>query len=133
MRFGREGQSPARSGHQSKFTGEVWQSEILERTHPGGLRGLRLAYAPRGRSNWHIHEGEQAIVVVAGRGLVKREGDSKAQVVGPGDWVHIEPGEVHWHGAAPDNVLVHLAITASGGTDWRAAVDDDEYDSSLPA
>lgn len=132
MKFERESEVPSRPADASKFVGEVWQAEILTRISDGGLRGHRFAYGPRGRSNWHVHTGEQALVVVAGRGLVQREGDDKARVVEPGDWVHVQPGESHWHGAAPDNVLVHLAITATGGTDWGAAVSDDEYDSSVP-
>ena len=132
MKFQRESESPTKHGDASKFSGDVWQAEILERVQPDGLRGLHLAYAPRARSNWHTHEGEQALVVLAGRGLVKREGEDKARVVQAGDWVHVEPGELHWHGAAPDNVLVHLAVTASGGTEWGVVVGDDEYEASLP-
>ena len=32
----------------------------------------------------------------------------------PGDRVFFEPGEKHWHGAAPDRFMVHLAHAASG-------------------
>ncbi|MDQ4098650.1 MAG: cupin domain-containing protein [Actinomycetota bacterium] len=132
MKFERESEISSRPADASKFVGEVWQAEILTRISEGGLRGHRFAYAPRGRSHWHVHTGEQALVVLVGRGLVQREGDDRARVVEPGDWVHVEPGESHWHGAAPDNVLVHLAITATGGTEWGQAVSDDEYDASVP-
>ncbi len=132
MKFERESEVPSQPADPSKFVGEVWRAEILERVSEGGLRGLRLAYAPGSRSNWHVHTGEQALVVVSGRGLVKREGDDTARVVEPGDWVHVEPGESHWHGSAPDNVLVHLAVTASGGTEWGPAVTEEEYDASVP-
>lgn len=130
MQFEHEGHVAARPADPGKFTGDVWQAEILTRIHPDGLRGHRFTYGPRGRSHWHVHTGEQAIVVLAGRGLVAGEGDETARVVGPGDWVHIEPGQRHWHGAAPDNVLVHLAITATGVTRWGGVVDDDEYAAS---
>jgi quercetin dioxygenase-like cupin family protein len=133
MKFQRESEIPSEPADSSKFSGRVWRAEILKRISEGGLRGHRFAYAPRGRSHWHVHTGEQALVVLIGRGLVKRDGDDNARMVGPGDWVHVEPGESHWHGAAPDNVLVHLAITASGSTEWGPAVSDDEYDASLPA
>jgi quercetin dioxygenase-like cupin family protein len=46
--------------------------------------------------------------------------------------VHVEPGENHWHGAAPDNVLVHLAVAATGGTEWGLPVSDDGYDAGVP-
>ncbi|HEX2029291.1 MAG TPA: cupin domain-containing protein [Nitriliruptorales bacterium] len=132
MKFQRESDIAATPTDPEKFTGGVWQAEILDRIREDGLRGHRFAYAPRGRSRWHTHTGEQAIVVLVGRGLVQREGDHKARLVRPGDWVHIEPGEGHWHGAAPDDVLVHLAITATGDTRWGSVVGDDEYDASIP-
>jgi len=40
--------------------------------------------------------------------------------------VWIPPGEEHWHGAAPDSYMLHLAISL-GGHDWLDPVTDDEY------
>jgi quercetin dioxygenase-like cupin family protein len=101
-----------------KFTGEVWRAEILDRVRNDGLTGFRFVYGPGARSNWHVHTGEQAIVVLSGTGLVQWEGLDEARLVRPGDWVHVVPGVPHWHGATPDNVFVHLAVTASGTTEW---------------
>jgi hypothetical protein len=42
----------------------------------------------------------------AGRGVVIRWGEENGTAVGSGDWVHVEPGEQHWHGALPDDVFV---------------------------
>jgi hypothetical protein len=36
------------------------------------------------------------------------------------------PGEVHWHGAAPDSFVNHTAISL-GAPSWGEAVDDDRY------
>ncbi|MEV6348123.1 cupin domain-containing protein [Actinoplanes sp. NPDC051851] len=105
-----------------KFVGDVWQAEILTRQRENGMRGHRFAYAPGGRSNWHVHTGEQALVVVSGRGLIQWEGLDEARVLEPGDWVHVVPGVPHWHGAAEDSVFVHLAITATGETEWGEPV-----------
>jgi quercetin dioxygenase-like cupin family protein len=115
----------------TKWSGPVWQAHILTTT-TDGLRGDRFVCAPGQRSNWHIHEGEQALVVVEGRGLIAWEGLEAAQVLAPGDWVHVSPGTPHWHGAVPDDTFVHLAITASGGTLWRGPVDDETYHRSVP-
>jgi quercetin dioxygenase-like cupin family protein len=30
--------------------------------------------------------------------------------IGPGDVVYFAPAEKHWHGAAPDTFMVHIAI-----------------------
>jgi hypothetical protein len=74
MKFAREHEIPSEPADASKFSSGVWQAEVLKRIREGGLRGHRFAYAPRGRSNWHVHTGEQALVVLSGHGLVKREG-----------------------------------------------------------
>lgn len=111
--------------------GGVWRADPLV-TATNGLRGNRFTYAPAQRSNWHIHEGEQALIVLSGRGLILWEGLETAEVLEPGDWVHVSPGTPHWHGAVPDNTFVHVAVTASGDTLWRDAVDDAAYHRSLP-
>jgi quercetin dioxygenase-like cupin family protein len=40
--------------------------------------------------------------------------------------------DVHWHGAAADSLLVHVAIqeAADDGTmaDWQEPIDDDAYE-----
>ena len=51
-------------------------------------------------------------------------GDTPALTVG--DVVWIPPGEEHWHGAAPDSYMIHLAISL-GGHDWLDPVTDGEY------
>jgi quercetin dioxygenase-like cupin family protein len=53
-------------------------------------------------------------------------------VIRPGDRVFFEPGEVHWHGAAPNRFLVHVAIQQadeSGDTVnwWGEQVTDEQY------
>lgn len=51
----------------------------------------------------------------------------------PGDTVHTPPGEWHWHGAAPDRFMTHLALSESAGqagtadVEWGEHVTDDEY------
>jgi quercetin dioxygenase-like cupin family protein len=116
----------------SRFTGGVWQAEILPRVRDDGMRAHRFVYAPGARSSWHVHTGEQAIYVVAGRGLVLWQGLEAARLLGPGDWIHVEPGVPHWHGAAPDDTFVHLAVSATGATEWQAAVSEADYRASLP-
>jgi quercetin dioxygenase-like cupin family protein len=49
----------------------------------------------------------------------------------PGDVVHTPPGEWHWHGAAPDRFMTHLAMweAPSSGpeSEWGDLVTDEEY------
>jgi quercetin dioxygenase-like cupin family protein len=56
-----------------------------------------------------------------------RTSDGETAGVSPGDVVHAPPGELHWHGAAPDSPMMHLSITSGGATVWEGKVDDEEY------
>lgn len=44
----------------------------------------------------------------------------------PGDVVTASPGEVHWHGAAPDSDMTHISVTASD-TVWSTEVSAADY------
>jgi 4-carboxymuconolactone decarboxylase len=49
-----------------------------------------------------------------------------------GDVIKIPADVKHWHGAATDSALTHIAITAStpkGAVDWLERVTDEEYNS----
>jgi quercetin dioxygenase-like cupin family protein len=52
-------------------------------------------------------------------------------VLNPGDTVLIPPDVKHWHGAAPDRLFIHLAISEvtddGAGTNWLEKVTDAEY------
>ncbi len=114
---------------KGRFTGDVSRSDVLPRRQPAGLQGNVFSYAPGARSHWHVHEGEQALVVVSGTGLVQWAGLETPRRVRAGDWVHVTPGVPHWHGATEDSDFSHLAVTASGGTEWLGPVSDDDYGS----
>ncbi|GAA0363627.1 cupin domain-containing protein [Microbispora corallina] len=133
MKFVREDQITTTTPESSRFTGAVWEARALEPVEEDGLRAQRFSYAPEARSCWHTHEGEQALYVLSGRGVVARWGEATGTVIGPGDWVHVQPGEKHWHGALPDGTLVHLAVTASGGTLWHEPVSEEDYRAGVEA
>ena len=71
-----EGSVEVRAADPESFTGEVTRAEVLPEMKPDGMRGHVFSYGPGGRSNWHVHEGEQALVVVRGEGLVQWMGKS---------------------------------------------------------
>jgi quercetin dioxygenase-like cupin family protein len=73
MKIVRAGDVTSRDADTQKWTAAVWRADILTTT-TGGLRSNRFTYAPGSRSHWHIHDGEQAIIVVDGRGLIQWEG-----------------------------------------------------------
>jgi quercetin dioxygenase-like cupin family protein len=115
-----------RAAGEKKFTEGVWHEEILEAQQEAGMRVHRFVYDPGSHSHWHSHDGEQALYGVAGIGLVTRR-DGQTLEFAPGDLVYVTPGEEHWHGAAPESLLVHFAFTASGRTHWFEEVTSEEY------
>jgi len=77
-----------------------------------------------GRTHWHRHTGAQWLLIIDGRIRVQKWGEA-AQDVGAGDTVVIEPGEKHWHGAAPGSSGIHLAVNLNSTTEWLEAVSDE--------
>ena len=66
-------------------------------------------------------------------GLVQSRGGDVV-VMRPGDTVYTPPGEWHWHGAAPEHFMTHLALwegpapdSGQPETEWGEHVTDDEY------
>src|SRR5689334_5757265 len=80
-----------------------------------GIRVDRIRYPPGGHTHWHLHTGEQVLYGEQGRGWVEFEGQPRVGLT-PGQIVHVPVGVHHWHGAVPDEPLVHLAVTAGGDT-----------------
>lgn len=81
------------------------------------------------RNNWHIHEGDQILIVTDGRGYYQDEG-KMAQELHLGDFIEIPSGTKHWHGAAKDSFFSHLEVEINkekGFTRWLEAVEDKEY------
>jgi quercetin dioxygenase-like cupin family protein len=119
---------PSERADPHNFKGDVWRSEIVTRSRKDGLRGHRFVYAPGARSNWHIHTGEQVLIVIEGHGLIQWRRSSPRSLQ-PGDWVYVEPGVRHWHGSAADSIFSHLAVTATGDVEWLEPVSDAHYQS----
>ena len=111
----------------TRFSGRVWRTDYIDPADEESLAGLRFVYEPGARSHWHVHEREQAIVAVYGRGLVAWEGLAAPIALRVGDWWHVEPQVPHWHGATPHAPFAHIAITAGGSITWLQEVSDDDY------
>jgi quercetin dioxygenase-like cupin family protein len=125
----RAGDRPNRQGSPDYFTGTVWQEPLIEAPEPARVRAVVVTFQPGARTNWHTHPLGQTLHVLSGFGRVQLKGQP-VQVIRPGDTVWIAPGEVHWHGAGPQNAMVHLAIQeAMDGkpVTWMHAVSDEEY------
>jgi quercetin dioxygenase-like cupin family protein len=64
------------------------------------------------RNKFHSHDGEQILIITAGKGIVATEKEEK--VVTPGDVILFAAGEKHWHGATKDSEFSHIYVSRMG-------------------
>lgn len=130
MKISRTGQTEARRANPEWFTGAVWM-EAIPAESPPGAGVFRVSFEPGARTNWHTHPEGQILHVLAGTGRAATEGGPVTRIE-TGDVVYFAPNEKHWHGAAPDAFMVHLAInpanSTAGGTDWLEPVSEEQYE-----
>lgn len=91
-----------------------------------GVRLDRITYLAGAHTHWHAHTGEQILYGHEGHGWVKFDGRPRLRIEA-GTVAHVPVGLRHWHGAAPDAALVHLAFTAGGDTIWLGEVTPSEH------
>jgi len=129
MEISRNGTRPAHRAPAEWFTGAVRMDPLFQPAPPARAAGVLVTFEPGARTHWHTHPLGQRLIVTAGLGLVQREG-GPVEEVGPGDVVWFPPGEKHWHGAAPDVAMSHIAIQEDkdGSTaTWLDPVSEAQY------
>lgn len=121
---------PTTKAPAETFTGDAWFDVIAKGEPPSRLRVNVVRFAPGARNAWHSHAVGQTVHVTEGRGLIQSRGGDVIEI-GPGDTIHTPPGEWHWHGAAPDHFMTHLAMWEAPEegpeTEWGDLVTDEEY------
>lgn len=133
IRVTRSGAQPPQAAPADHFTGSVQVDSPFQASAPGRVSGARVRFEPGARTAWHAHPLGQTLIVTAGAGRVQRWGDPVDEIR-QGDVVWIPPGQKHWHGAAPDSSMTHVAITEQleGKTvEWMEKVADAQYGASL--
>ncbi len=120
-------------GPDDWFTGTVQIDTVADAPEPSRLRALLVHFNPGARTAWHTHPLGQTIYVTEGVGRCQRRG-GPIEEIRPGDRVFFEPGEDHWHGAAPNRLMTHIAmqeVDDSGDpVTWGEHVTDEEYGSA---
>ena len=120
----------AKRGPAEYFTGTVWLDEMSAGATASRVRIVRVTFEPAARTAWHTHPHGQSLHILSGIARVQRAG-GPVETVTAGDSVWFEPGERHWHGAAPNSVMVHLAVQQADETGnaaaWLQHVSDAEY------
>ena len=129
MQITRTGTRPSMKGPSDWFTGAVRIDPLYPAAAPARAAGNTVTFEPGARTAWHTHPLGQVLIVTAGLGRVQRLG-GPVEEIHPGDVVWFEPGEKHWHGAAPDTAMTHIAIQEEfdgKAVDWMEHVSDDQY------
>jgi quercetin dioxygenase-like cupin family protein len=119
-----------RVGPGEWFTGAVYIDVIATPSGPSRLSASSVHFTPGARTAWHTHPNGQTVYVTEGVGLVQHRG-GPIEVIRPGDRVFFEPGEDHWHGAAPMRFMTHLSLVEvddqGNSATWSVHVTDEEY------
>ncbi len=111
------------------FTGNVWVKFLVPKSDIYNCQIANVVFEAGARTNWHTHAGGQILIVIEGAGYYQEKG-KPVQLLHKGDVVQISPDLVHWHGAAADSSLTHIAVntnTEQGVVTWLAKVTDEEY------
>jgi quercetin dioxygenase-like cupin family protein len=129
MEIKRAGSRPSVKGPADWFTGTVRIDGLFDANAPARAAGAAVTFEPGARTAWHTHPLGQTLIVTFGRGLVQREGGA-IEEIRPGDVVSFAPAEKHWHGAAPDTAMQHIAIQEAldgKAVEWLEQVTERQY------
>ena len=123
------GSRPSSTASGQNFTGNVRIDPAFETQAPQRVYGSYVTFEPGARTNWHTHPLGQTLLVTFGVGLTQEWG-GPVQIIRQGDVVLCPPNVKHWHGAAPDTTMTHLAIgerLAGKSVTWMEQVSDEQY------
>ena len=117
-------QGKSNDAYAQYFVGQSYLQPYL-----GGV--ANVTFEPRCRNNWHVHHGAvQVLICVSGKGWYQ-EWNKPAVALTPGTVIAIPEGVKHWHGAAADSWMQHLAIHTQeqpGATnEWLEPVSNTQY------
>ena len=92
------------------FTGPVTRQVLVPESKEFNLN--IVSFAKGVRNKFHAHDGEQILIITAGKGIVATE--TEERVVTPGDIVLFSAGEKHWHGATKESEFSHMYVSKIG-------------------
>jgi len=117
----------------TNFTGTVWVNMVVQAEDGLDCSIGSVTFEPGARTKWHKHPGGQILLVTQGKGRYGEKGKPVREIQ-KGDVIKCEPNTIHWHGAAPDIELTHIAVGTNpdkGAVVWLEAVADEEYKKPL--
>ncbi len=110
------------------FKGTVWLNQLVQADSSNVVQVGNVTFEPGARTKWHFHPAGQILLALDGLGYYQEKGSPK-RVLKKGDVVKCPPNVPHWHGAAPNEKFVQIAITdaKNGATVWLDHVSEVEY------
>ncbi|KUF09680.1 (R)-mandelonitrile lyase [Pseudoponticoccus marisrubri] len=123
------GSRPSTRPNPDYFTGTVRMDPIAAAEPPSQVNALLVTFEPGARTAWHTHPLGQVLHILSGLCLAQVEGGPVMELR-PGDTIRFAPGEKHWHGAAPEVAMQHLALQEDvdgRAADWMEKVTDAQY------
>ena len=133
MDIKRSGSQPSGKGPADYFTGVVRLEPLVQAPAPARVAGTHVTFEPGARTAWHTHPLGQTLIVTAGHGWVQTWGGPVEEIL-PGDVIWFPPGEKHWHGAAPDTAMMHIALQEhldGKHVEWMEHVSDEQYNAKV--
>lgn len=111
------------------FTGTVWVKLLVPRNANNDYTIGSVTFEPGARSNWHTHPAGQILLITEGSGLYQEKG-KPVKTINKGEIILCNPDIEHWHGASPESLMSHLAVTnykGDVGVVWLKPVTNEEY------
>jgi 4-carboxymuconolactone decarboxylase len=115
----------------NNFTGTAWLQMLVTNDTTFNTSIGNVTFEQGARTNWHYHPGGQILLITSGKGRYGEKG-KPVRELRKGDVIKCDPNILHWHGAAPDSEMIHLAIGTNPNKApvvWLQPVSDEEYNS----
>lgn len=113
----------------SHFTGNALVKMVSSKDSSKLSSGV-VTFEAGARTAWHVHPNGQMLIILEGKGWTQQWGEPVIEFE-KGDIVWIPAGEKHWHGAAADSSMSHLAIAPEdenqNSTEWFEKVSNEQY------
>ncbi|MGU3646836.1 cupin domain-containing protein [Microbacterium sp. C23T] len=133
MSTSRQPQAATVKGPAEWFSGDVYFNAYYRGEEPSRTRLNLVRFTPGAHTAWHRHAVGQTLHVTEGVGWVQTRGEELIELR-PGDTVYTPAGEWHWHGAAADQFMCHLALWEAPApdagepeTEWGDKLTEAEY------
>ena len=129
VRIIRETEQRVGPASPDNFTGEAISRGYFPAREIGVSTG-EVTFKPGARTAWHTHPRGQMLIITEGRGLVRQWGEAPIEMR-EGDAVWIPAGVKHWHGAAPDSGVTHIALAPldeeGRSSTWMEKTNGEDY------